>query len=269
VAAEYMLMLLVSRSFGKVGETLLGAWSLNLARWPEAAGTGELVAAVKELVPRCARLELSVENLNSQRWRPRKDYDANRLVAGQLQLASGTVLLLDELGMGEGQLTADGFRNANAVSTLVTERSLVCDCVEEVKLPLELLCVAVSRHKSIIKDMDVLLPLRPSPQAAAGAQPAAGPEALGAARFLIGLVTRRPGPVVMSPEVQEQVSNDFVQARQQFRVPSELCHTWMGLARATCLLQGERALTAEGWQRVLRLERERLTRCGQLGMLAA
>lgn len=266
-AAEYMLMLLVSRSFGKVGETLLGNWSLNLARWPETASTAELAAAVRELVPRCAHLELSVGNLNNQRWRPRKDYDANRLVAGQLQLASGTVLLIDETGMGEGQLTADGFRNANAVSTLVTERSLVCDFMCEVKLPLELLCVAVSRHRSLVKEMDVVLPLQPSPQAAAGARPEARPEALGAARFLIGLVTRRPGPVVMSAEVQEQVGNDFVQARQQFRVPSELCHTWMGLARASCLLQGERELTADGWQRVLRLERERLTRCGQLGLL--
>ena len=46
----------------------------------------------------------SAEALNEQRWRPRKDFVADRLVAAQLQLAGGTLLMVDETKMSEGQL---------------------------------------------------------------------------------------------------------------------------------------------------------------------
>jgi hypothetical protein len=209
---------------------------------------------------------MTAANLNEKRWHPRKDFDANRLVAGQLQLAPGTLVLLDETKMGEGQLSAEGVRNLAALNTLVTEQSLACDFQSyNVKLPLELHCVAVSKHRSLIKDMDIVLPVQPNAQAVMPS--AAAPEVLDAARFLIGVVTRQPRPLAIPSEASDQVSNDFVQVRQQFRVQPELCHTWMGLARANCLLHGESELTVSRWQGVLQLERERLMRCGQRGLL--
>jgi hypothetical protein len=266
VAAEFLLLQMVSRSFNRLGDKALGSWSLNLVGWPEGAGVGNLADACRGLVPRCAHLEMTAANLNEKRWHPRKDFDANRLVAGQLQLAPGTLVLLDETKMGEGQLSAEGVRNLAALNTLVTEQSLACDFQSyNVKLPLELHCVAVSKHRSLIKDMDIVLPVQPNAQAVMPS--AAAPEVLDAARFLIGVVTRQPRPLAIPSEASDQVSNDFVQVRQQFRVQPELCHTWMGLARANCLLHGESELTVSRWQGVLQLERERLMRCGQRGLL--
>ncbi|CAE8699694.1 unnamed protein product, partial [Polarella glacialis] len=86
LAAEYVLMLLASRVFARHGDMGLGRWSMNVTRWPEAgaarpAQVAALVEAVSELVPRAVHLPVTAESLSSGRWRPSKDFDANRLVS--------------------------------------------------------------------------------------------------------------------------------------------------------------------------------------------
>lgn len=58
------------------------------------------------------RLAMSLQNMNSMRLVPRKDYVANRLTSGALQLASNTSLFLDETQLEQGQLDAAGERRA-------------------------------------------------------------------------------------------------------------------------------------------------------------
>mmetsp|Transcript_26368 Transcript_26368/g.83505 ORF Transcript_26368/g.83505 Transcript_26368/m.83505 type:complete len:644 (-) Transcript_26368:42-1973(-) len=269
LAAEYVLMLLVSRAFGKHGEQSLGCWALNLLSWPDGASAKALGEAAAELVPRAACLELTAEALGSQRWRPRKDFEANRLVAAQLQLSPGTLLLLDETQMGPGQLPAEGARALVAVGALVTEQNLTCDYTSyDVKIPLELSCLLVSRRRSIIKEVDVAVPLRPTEPLLASAAPVE-PGSLDAARFLLGLVTRQPKPLRIPNEVAEVFGRDFAAARQEFQVRPELCHSWMSLARARCLTLAEDELTADGWAASLQLERERLRRCAEEGILGS
>lgn len=269
LAAEYLLMLLVSRAFGRYGEQALGPWALNLASWPDNVSARALGDAVAELVPRAAYLELTSETLSSQRWRPRKDFVANRLVAGQLQLAAGTLLLLDETPMSEGQVSAEGVKALSAISALVTDQVLTCDFLSyDVKIPLELACLLVSKRRSIIKDVHVTLPLRPSAPVL-GSAVLAHPGSLDAARFLLGLVTRRPRPLRIPDEVSQRFGNDFAAVRQDLQVRPELCHVWMSLARAHCLTSAEEELTTERWQAVLGFERERLRRCAQEGLPGA
>jgi hypothetical protein len=57
---------------------------------------GALAACVASLVPRSRRVVLTAEALRRHALLPRKDYATNRLQASPLQLAAGTVLLLDE-----------------------------------------------------------------------------------------------------------------------------------------------------------------------------
>lgn len=54
--------------------------------------------------------------MNSMRMVPRKDYVANRLVSGVLQLASNTSLFLDETQLEQGQLDASGERRAGVAA---------------------------------------------------------------------------------------------------------------------------------------------------------
>jgi hypothetical protein len=270
LAAEYLLMLLVARSFSKHGEKLLGTWSMNVAGWPQSLNASALAEATGELVPRSVLLEVTGETLNSKRWKPRKDFVANRLVAAQLQLAAGTLLMLDESRMAEGQLTADGVKAFQAMQMLVTDNKLACDFSSyDVKIPLELSSVLLSGRKSLVKDVDVVIPLRAQPASVlANASPVSA-EALNSARWLLALVTRAPRALRIPDEVMHHFSEDFAAVRQQFMVKPELAHTWMALARARCLTFGEEELSLQRWREVMELEKSRLSRCQEDKMVEA
>jgi len=271
LAAEYLLMLLVSRSFDKCGEKSLGSWTLNFTHWPTGSSVAGIREAAANLVPRAVCLEVTTQSLEKHRWKPTKDFVANRLVAAQLQLARGTLLILDETKLAEGQLSASGVQALKAIGTVVTDQMLPCDFSSyDVNIPLELFCVSVSsKGRSIISGMDVALPMSQNPAAESATLPqeAYMAGAMDAVRMLLGLVTRSPRPVKFSEEVAHRFSEDFAAVRQTAKVPAELCHTWMGLARAYCLTHGEQELSAARWSSVLTMEKERLQRCAQVGFL--
>ena len=51
---------------------------------------------------------MTLQNMNGRRFVPFKDYSANRLMSGLLQLSERTHLVLDETAMEAGQLDATG-----------------------------------------------------------------------------------------------------------------------------------------------------------------
>jgi len=263
LAAEYLLMLLVSRSFGLHGNQSLGSWALNITNWPSNVPVTSLSDAASELVPRSVCLQVSTETLNSRHWRPRKDFEANRLVAAQLQLAPGTLLVLDETCLSEGTVSGEGVKALAAIGSLVTEQKLTCDYQSyDVQIPLELSCVLVSKQRSIIKDLEVVLPVSSqSLDCTQSVASVAQPSSLDAARLLLGLVTRSPRPLHIPDDAAHRLSADFAAVRQEFQVNSSLCHAWLALARAQCLTFAEEALTADRWHAVLGSERQRLQRC--------
>ena len=53
-------------------------------------------------------LHMSLHNMNEQRFSPHKDYTANRLRSGILQLAANTNLVIDETKLEAGQLDTTG-----------------------------------------------------------------------------------------------------------------------------------------------------------------
>lgn len=266
LAAQYVLMFLVSRSFGQHGDSLLGNFSMNIGCWPEGMDVKNLSQAIAEFVPRVAHHEVTAQTLNTGKWKPRKDFEANRLIAGRLQVASGTVVIFDETKMETGQLHDAGVRSAAAIRTLLAEHALACDFMSyDVKLQLEVQVMHVSAHRSIVPEQDVLLPLRPS-AAASVTIPAAAMEAI---RMFLALVTRSPKPINIPDEVTHKFSEDFCRIREQHAgIKSDLCHTWMNLARASCLTHGESNLTLARWQAVFELEVERLRRCSESNFLS-
>jgi len=265
LAAQYVLMMLVSRSFAKHGDQSLGIWSMNLACWPNNLDTLKFKEAIAQFVPRVAFYELTAETLNTQRWRPVKDFNANRLIASQLQLTSGTVVIFDETKMTQGNLVDAGVRNLNAIRTLVNDQELVCDYqVYEVKVPLEVQAINVSPRKSVVADIDVLLPLCPTE----GIPSLLSSDALDAIRLLLALVTRTAKPLRIPDEVAHKFGEDFAAARELGEVKPELANTWMSLARGFCLTYGDDELSAEKWSQVLEMETERLRRCRQEKLLS-
>lgn len=277
LAAQYTLLQLVSRTFGQHDHLRLGAWSLGVSGWPARTPMSDLAAALHELCPRVAHLHMTVDNLNGQRWFPRKDEVANRVVAGQLQLSPGTLMLLDETAMTPGSLTADAVKAVKAIDRLVADGHLPCDCsYYEVKLPTEVSCMAVTDQKrSLVQSVSVNVPLKPDATAAAASSKAlqdaaaSSTSVLEAIRLLMALVTRSPKPLDIPEEVKNRFGEDYASMRQEFAIDQSILPCWLALARACCLWHGEQKLTSERWQLVLSLERDRLRRLREAGLLQA
>ena len=260
VAAEYLLALMATRVYGHANGTALGQWSLNLSHWTEEVSVTKLFEVVSNLVPLAVHLELTVETLRSGRWKPKKDFDANRLVAGRLQLAPGSFLFLDESHMQPGELNDDGVRSLQALSTLVSDQMLQCDFNNyDVQIPLEVNCLFVSKGVSILKIADLVLPVRPEPL-----QSIQCDAALDAARFLLGLITRHTKPFRMPEQVERAFCEDFAQLRQECReIGQRTVHVWRSLARAICFTHGEEECSMERWRSIFALEKERLRRLAE------
>jgi hypothetical protein len=267
LAAQYLLLQGVSRAFGKVGEQSLGSWTLSLTKWPsQGVCVDGLKEVMQELFPRVIHLSITADTLETRKWRPRKDEIANRLVAGQLQISPGSVLLLDEVHLSEGQLSVNGVKNLTAIGMLVSEGILNCDFeFSEVKLPLEISPVVLSAQtRPLTTGKGIPVPICPDGNTEAEAASAASSissSLLDAVRLLVALVTRSPKPLSIPADFANRFGEDFARIRQKFEVSQDLCNTWMCLARAWCLWHGENELSINRWQEVFELEQQRLSRC--------
>lgn len=262
-AAEYVLALLVSRVYGNNGSRTLGHWSLNIDQWPEVSVTS-FVQAVSNLVPRVVHLTVTAESLSTKQWKSKKDVETNFLQSGELQLAPGTLLILDEtIWLPPRKLDEAAFRGIRAIRALDSEQMLLIDFdTYEVQIPLEVNCLYISRNGSILKSADIVLPLRPQtnpdqnyPETSAGS--------FEAVRFLLGIVSHRTQPLRLQ-HIMGAFSEDYAHLRDEFRdmdLGQQTLHVWVALARACCFTHGEEEMTLQRWRMVFALEQERCRRC--------
>ena len=90
-------------------------------------GVGVSMGMFPPLPLQSVLLPLSLSVMNSWKFSPRKDYSANRLVAGALQLAAGTHLLVDETALEPGRLSEVGVRNLAALGHVVQRQTVEYD----------------------------------------------------------------------------------------------------------------------------------------------
>ncbi|KFV01970.1 Mini-chromosome maintenance complex-binding protein, partial [Pterocles gutturalis] len=109
LAAEYLILHLISTVYARRDVLPLGKFTVNLSGCPRnSIFTEHIYRIIQQLVPASYRLPVTIENMNRSRFIPHKDYTANRLVSGVLQLASNTSLVVDETQLEQGQLDATG-----------------------------------------------------------------------------------------------------------------------------------------------------------------
>eukprot|EP00438_Fugacium_kawagutii_P019897 Skav227774 [mRNA] locus=scaffold1237:79728:82242:+ [translate_table: standard] len=263
LAAEYVLALLVARVYGNNGSRSLGHWSLNIDQWPEVSVTS-LVQAVSNLVPRVVHLTVTAESLSTKQWKSQKDVETNFLQSGELQLAPGTLLILDETNWQlPRKLDEAAFRGIRAIRALDSEQMLLIDFdTYEVQVPLEVNCLYISRNASILKSADIVLPLRPQTNPDQNS-PEASAESFEAVRFLLGIVSHRTQPLRLQ-QIMGAFSEDYAHLRDEFRemdLGQQTLHVWVALARACCFTHGEEEMTLQRWRMVFALEQERCRRC--------
>jgi len=95
-------------SYTRKDALALGKLSLNLSHLPAPSAQGESYTRsfyniLELLVTKAHYLPMSLQNMNTIHFIPKKDYQENRLISGCLQLSPNTHLVLDETVMTEGE----------------------------------------------------------------------------------------------------------------------------------------------------------------------
>lgn len=262
VAAEYLLLHLVSSVYTRCGMMAVGKFTLNLCGCPvEPSFTKQVSDTLMKILPKCVNLPMTLNNMNTLNFVPKKDYTANRLISGFLQLSDSTQLILDETALEAGQLNTKGVQNVTALETLISWQKLEYDFdFYKTDFQSNIQVLVLSEGKSMLPcDCHVKLEASSQQQSTVNISE----DTLNVFRTYIGLV--RSSSYSITPDMQKALQEDFVEARQ--RNPSKMTaddfHRHLLVARLLALSSGSGTLTQELWEKVKMMEEMRKARIQQ------
>lgn len=263
LTAEYILLHLVSSVYNWSGIMPVGKFALNISGCPTSQSfPQELYKFVEQVVPKCHFLSMTLKNMNSLTFVPQKDYTANRLKSGLLQLSESTNLMVDETALEAGQLDGNGVKNVTALGSVISWQKLEYDFnFYKAEFTTNLLVLVLSEGKSLLpSDCHVVLRPQGQLQPAQMALESVNPDTLERMQIFLGLA--RVAEYSLSAEMQEVLQNDFVNSRQQNHssMSVEDFHLLLLLSRLMALSCGQTSLTPEMWNRVKQMEAERRAR---------
>ncbi|KAI0362760.1 hypothetical protein OH77DRAFT_1585098 [Trametes cingulata] len=273
VAAEWVLLSCISRVQSRHPPLLPP--SLTISRFPPpppipstapsaTLPTPTLSSVLQMLLPLMYTLPLSLDTLNKSRFVPEsKDED---LHAGVLQLPQGTVLLVTEGGVREGQLREHGVMNVRALQDVMDAQTLpYVFPYSQFSFPTDITCIVLSEgRKSTFFKTDLNVPLRAptTPGAVAALYKPADevklPPAEKLAAFRDLVVGARVGKVQVPVETSEHIQTEFVRERQGDRsLTADDLIRRMTVAKLYALSAHEPSLSIETWQRAKKFDDER------------
>ncbi|XP_076831599.1 mini-chromosome maintenance complex-binding protein isoform X2 [Brachyhypopomus gauderio] len=270
LAAEYLLLHLISSVYARRDVLPLGKFALNISGCPHNSSyTEQLYQIIQQLLPSSYRLCMSLNNMNNLPMVPRKDYTANRLVSGILQLASNTSLFLDETQLEQGQLDATGVRNITALANLISWQKVDYDfSYHQMEFPCNINVLVTSEGRSLLP-CDSQVHLRPtvSPpnmeEYLKAIQLAQLPSQLN--KYRIYLTVAHLLDYSISEQVTKAVEEDFVEMRKDDpqSISAEDLHRMLSVARLLSLSYGQTTLSRDGWIKAKQLEMVRHSRTQQ------
>ncbi|KAI0807083.1 mini-chromosome maintenance replisome factor-domain-containing protein [Fomes fomentarius] len=208
------------------------------------------------LLPLTHTLTLSLESLNKSRYTPEsKDED---LHAGVLQLPQGTVLLVSEGGVREGQLLERGVTNIRALQEVMDAQTLAYVFpYSQFSFSTDISCIILAEgRKSAFFKTELNIPLRAprGPTSVAALYKPAdqvnvpSPDKMAAFRDLV--VGSRCGKVQVPDATSEHIQAQFVSQRQNDRsVTADDLIRWMTVSKLYAISYHEPTLSVEMWQR--------------------
>uniref|UniRef100_A0A672NS80 Mini-chromosome maintenance complex-binding protein n=1 Tax=Sinocyclocheilus grahami TaxID=75366 RepID=A0A672NS80_SINGR len=270
LAAEYLILHLISNVYSRQDVLPLGKFTLNLSGCPHSSPfTEHLYKVIQQLVPSSYRLCMSLHNMNNQRMVPRKDYTANRLLSGTLQLANNTSLFLDETQLEQGQLDATGVRNITALGNLISWQKVDYDFnYHQMEFSCNINVLITSEGRSLLPS-DCQVHLRPTlnppnlEEYLSAVQVAQVPSQLN--KYRIYLSVARAVNYTISDEITKAVEEDFVEMRKDDpqSMSAEDLHRLLDVARLLSLSHGQNTLSRDGWMKAKQLEALRISRTPQ------
>lgn len=156
VAGELLLLNLIARpeQGGVALGEAFGQLNLNLVR-PRTSFS--LASYLSPLVPALVPLPLSLELLHKAPFKPKSD--GASLSPGLLQLAPGSLLLIDEDALAEGQLKEQAVRNLQSLSQVLSEQVLTYEYPfsDGVRIGTSIRAIVESEGKSLLR-LDATVP---------------------------------------------------------------------------------------------------------------
>lgn len=212
---------------------------------------------------------MTIENMNHLKFIPHKDYTANRLVSGLLQLPNNTSLVIDETLLEQGQLDTPGVHNVTALSNLITWQKVDYDfSYHQMEFPCNINVFITSEGRSLLP-ADCQIHLEPQlippnmEEYTDSLLSAVLPSVLN--KFRIYLTLLRFLDYSISDEITKAVEDDFVEMRKNDpqSITADDLHQLLIVARFLSLSAGQTTLSRERWLRAKQLESLRRTRLQQ------
>tara|TARA_B110000977_G_scaffold197818_1_gene281308 strand:- start:14763 stop:16925 length:2163 start_codon:yes stop_codon:yes gene_type:complete len=261
LAAEYVLLTLLSRVHTRSDGLPIGKFGLTLLGVPDGDSNRGVVAsllsnAVAQIAPCVAHLPLSIASLNARPWAPKKDYATNRLRSGPLQLAPGTTVVLDETQLTQGTLNDCGVRNVRSLVDTAQSQTLEMDFQfhqMRVVTDLQFINVSGSMTNGLVEGMDASVVVRMTKEPS---EAPINPNLIGEMRAF--LASARSSEHQISKQAGQDIEKAMVAARAKDNsneVTQEKFHRWLTMARLVALSTGETDLTVDHWNRAMECER--------------
>lgn len=266
LAAEFLLLHLTSTVYARRDVLPLGKFTLNLSGCPSACSfTERLYQVLQQLVPSSHYLAMTLQNMNELRLVPQKDYTANRLLSGVLQLSKNTSLMLDETKLEQGQLDTTGVKNVTALGNLISWQKVDYDFnFHQMEFPCNINVLICSEGRSLLPS-DCQLQLHFNPSQVEGNLSIPQTSANQIQRFRTFISVARLLDYSISDHMTQSVEEDFVDMRKDDpqSVSAEDLHRLLVLARLLSLSVGEVALSRDSWFKAKHLESLRRRRVEQ------
>ncbi|XP_001656900.2 mini-chromosome maintenance complex-binding protein [Aedes aegypti] len=267
VAADYLLCHLISTVYIRNELESLGHFSLNLSNIPAEVlpdYTRGLYEIMELLLPASHYFPMTLENMNTMQFVPKKDYTTNKLTSGLLQLAPHTHLLLDETKLQTGKLESSGVEAVQSIAHLIKTQKLKYNFqFYQLEFNSDVPVLVLSEGKSMLPT-NFYFPLVPDVDAVKmiGETLKAGkhfiqPKLTEMRKFLTRQRIQEFDMKNFDPEV---IQNDFIQMRKESDATAEDLHSLLVLARLLGLSRGKSSMDRECWEYAKQLELERKNR---------
>ncbi|KAI8059529.1 putative alanine racemase-domain-containing protein [Gongronella butleri] len=277
LAAELVLLQLLSKVSTHVHDLKIGQFSLNLTNVPcdapvaanghaaadsslalTNAASRALASLLQDLVLHQVSLPLTLETLNKSWFFPRSENEDLR--AGLLQLVPGTHVLVDETSLTEGKLGDQGVRNMQALVKVMQQQSLpYAFPFSQFDFDTDIAFISLSTGKSLLP-YDCTVPLQfKYPMDASALESHAAPSDDQLALYRMYIQACRAGAYEIPEEMSQFIQDEFVHQRKvaaenKTRLPNqEDLMARLNLCRLVTLSFGETTLTRAIYDHAMQL----------------
>lgn len=271
LAAEYFLCHLLSSVYARADVMPLGKFCLNLTCCPTTPEYSALLHRfITSVVTKSHILPITIENMNKVRLCPQKDYTANRLLSGVLQLGADTSLILDETVLQAGQLDANGVKNMTALGNLINWQKVEYDfSYHRQEFMSDVAVLVLSEAKSLLPS-DCLVPLTASLPAGVSLQDyfsrvdnLMSPDFIN--KFRVYVTVAKMLDYSMSGDIQTAIQDDFVNIRKDDpkNMTIDDFHKLLNLVRLLAISHLQTSPTQNLWNQAKSMETQRKQRLPQ------